>query len=153
MHANRWLFASLVLIAGLGTTGAILTQSRPTAVEVLVYKTPWCGCCGKWVEHMRQNGFTVKVEDMTDLGPVKQRLGVAMHLQSCHTAVIGKHVIEGHVPADVIRRFLKQPPAAAIGLAVPGMPRGAPGMESPNPQPYDILVFEAGDRARVYEKR
>lgn len=116
-----------------------------------VYKSPTCGCCGDWVEHMREAGFTVEVEDVVDLTAVKARLGVPTGMASCHTAVIGDYLVEGHVPADDVRRFLAESPDAA-GIAVPGMPVGSPGMEVPG-QPaaaYDVMAFDRDGSARVY---
>jgi hypothetical protein len=116
-----------------------------------VYKSPTCGCCGAWVEHMREAGFTVEVEDVADLAPIKSRLGVPAGMASCHTAVIGDYVVEGHVPADDVRRFLSEATDLA-GLAVPGMPAGSPGMEVPG-QPaasYDVMSFGKDGSTRVY---
>jgi len=122
--------------------------------EVLVYKTATCGCCGNWVEYMRREGFTVRAEDVTDLTAVKVEYGVPPELQSCHTAIVGGYVIEGHVPAESIRRLLDERPEVA-GLAVAGMPTGSPGMEMPgqDADPYDVLAFDAAGTTTVYESR
>ncbi|HVF39279.1 MAG TPA: DUF411 domain-containing protein, partial [Gemmatimonadaceae bacterium] len=112
---------------------------EPTLVKV--YKDPNCGCCKKWVQHLETNGFKVESFDLPDMSLVKQKHGVTAELQSCHTALIGDYVIEGHVPADVIRKLLKEKPAVA-GLAVPGMPMGSPGMEGATKEKYDILTFD-----------
>ena len=110
-------------------------------VEVQVYKTPWCGCCTAWVDHLRANGFAVTVEDREDLGPTKAALGVPGDLASCHTATVEGYVIEGHVPASDIERLLAARPAAT-GLAVPGMPIGSPGMEMGDRRdPYAVILF------------
>ena len=95
---------------------------------VLVYKSPTCGCCAAWIEHLRAAGFSVRANNVVDMSPVKTRLGVPQSMWSCHTAVVGDYVIEGHVPAGDIRRLLQQGPSVA-GIAVPGMPAGSPGME------------------------
>jgi hypothetical protein len=118
--------------------------------EVVVYKSPACGCCGSWVDHMKANGFTVKVVEQNDVTPVKQRLGVPAHLASCHTALIGGYVVEGHVPASAVKRMLKEKPSA-VGVSVPGMPIGSPGMEGPNPEPFSTQLFDERGRARVFE--
>ncbi|MFC3227400.1 DUF411 domain-containing protein [Marinibaculum pumilum] len=108
-----------------------------------VYKTPWCGCCGAWVEHMRMAGFASRVTEQEDLQPLKARLGVPPALQSCHTALADGYVVEGHVPAADVARLLRLRPDA-FGLAVPGMPIGSPGMETGAPaQRYDVILFSA----------
>jgi len=113
---------------------------------MIVHKTPTCGCCGLWVEHMQRAGFEVEVRDTDDLHPVKARLGVPYGKGSCHTAEVDGYLIEGHVPADDIRRLLAERPKAR-GLVLPGMPLGSPGMETPDGrvQPYTVeLVAEDG---------
>ena len=114
---------------------------------VTVYKTPTCGCCRAWVDHLRDAGFRVETVNRDDLTMVKSANGVPERLASCHTAAVGGYVVEGHVPAEDIRRLLRQRPAVA-GLAVPGMPVGSPGMEMPGRRAdrYDVLSF---DRAGV----
>lgn len=104
--------------------------------------------------HLRAGGFAVKAENLDNLGPIKARHGVPRPLESCHTGLVEGYVIEGHVPADTIRRLLKERPPVA-GLAVPGMPVGSPGMEVPGQpaQRYDVMAFDARGRASVYEKR
>jgi hypothetical protein len=110
--------------------------------DIVVYKTATCGCCHKWVEHLEENGFNVTAHDVTNLGAIKTQMGITNDLASCHTAVLGRYVIEGHVPAEVIDRLMNEQPAIA-GLAVPGMPTGSPGMEGPNARPYDVVAFTA----------
>ena len=124
--------------------------TKPVAIKV--YKTPECGCCKAWVKHLRANGFVVETMDMPDLSLVKQKYGVKPALQSCHTAVVNGYVIEGHVPADLIARMLKERPAIA-GLAVPGMPSGSPGMEGALKQQYEVLTFDRAGHSRVYARR
>jgi len=120
-------------------------QQKPPAVKPLltVYKTATCGCCAKWVDHMRANGFDATVQDLPDLGAVKAKLGVPPELGSCHTAQVGRYVIEGHIPADVVQRLLKDRPTTVAGLAVPGMPLGSPGMEVEGQpaEPFDVIAF------------
>lgn len=108
---------------------------------VIVYKTPTCGCCKAWVEHLRVAGFEVQVRDLADVTPEKQRLGVPPRLASCHTAVIDGYVIEGHVPAADVERLLATRPAVT-GIAVPGMPMGSPGMEYGPAVAYDVIAFK-----------
>lgn len=118
-------------------------SSRADATAVLVHKDPDCGCCGGWVEHLRSAGFAVTVEETGDLKAVRTRLRVPAALASCHTAEVSGYVIEGHVPAEAIRRLLETRPAG-LGLAVPGMPAGSPGMEGGTPVAYDVMLFAAG---------
>jgi hypothetical protein len=123
-------------------------------VRMVVYKTPTCGCCKKWVENMQAAGFQVEVHDTADVSPVKAEQGLPQHLSSCHTALVDGYVVEGHVPADVIRRLLSERPQVA-GIAVPGMPMGSPGMEVPGGRkdPYDIIAFARNGTVSVYETR
>src|SRR5439155_9628872 len=117
---------------------------------VNVFKTATCGCCAKWVEHLRTNGFEVKVQDVPSTAEYRRKYGVPDKLQSCHTAVVGGYAIEGHVPAREIQRLLKSG-AKAKGLAVPGMPAGSPGMEGSRSDAYAVLLFEADGRSSVYQ--
>ena len=109
-----------------------------------VYKSPWCGCCTAWIDHMREAGFDLRVTDLEDMASIKAPLGVTPGLESCHTAVIGGYVIEGHVPAREIARLLSERPTAT-GLAAPGMPMGSPGMETQGKSDaYDVILFAPG---------
>ena len=118
--------------------------------EVHVYKSPTCGCCEKWVEHLRAEGFAVRTTDVPDVTPIKLENGIAAELSSCHTAFVGGYVVEGHVPASDVRRLLAEKPDVA-GLAVPGMPIGSPGMEGPGAKGYEVLSFGA-QGVRVFSK-
>jgi hypothetical protein len=120
--------------------------------DLTVYKDPTCGCCTRWAQHVRQAGFLVTERETTDLDAVKAAMGVPAALASCHTARIGRYVIEGHVPADLIARLLRERPDAR-GLAVPGMPVGSPGMEGGRPERYDVLLIDRAGRPRVYATR
>lgn len=108
-------------------------------VEMVVYKSPTCECCGKWIEHIRNAGFPVRVVEQADVTPVKERLRVPTSVYSCHTAAIGQYVIEGHVPAPDVGRLLREQLPVA-GLAAPGMPARSPGMDLAGPA-YDVLAF------------
>jgi hypothetical protein len=108
---------------------------------IQVWKSPTCGCCSKWVDHLEASGFTVKVTNVTNISPIKQWNSVPPALGSCHTAVVDGYVVEGHVPAEDIFRLLEDRPAVA-GIAVPGMPMGSPGMEGPSPQAYQVMSFD-----------
>ena len=131
-----------VLIVG----GALAASGAPQQLPVVdVYKSATCGCCTKWIDHMRRSGFTVRTLDLADaeLAAFKARHGVTPQVQSCHTALVDGYVVEGHVPAGDVWRLLKARPKVA-GLATPGMPRGAPGMEvwGQPPQPYTVVAFD-----------
>ncbi len=127
-------------------------QQKPSTLSV--FKTATCGCCNKWVDHMKANGFEVKVQDVEDIDAVKSKLGVWPELSSCHTSRVEGYVIEGHVPAAAVQRLLKERPKVA-GLAVPGMPAGSPGMEVPSGHrdPYAIVTFNRNGQTAVYERR
>jgi hypothetical protein len=115
---------------------------------ITVHRDPSSGCCSGWVQHLQKSGFVTKVLETRDLDAVKTRLGVPDDLAACHTAEVSGYVIEGHVPAEALRRFLAEKPNAA-GLAVPGMPIGSPGMEGGTPEKYDVVLFGANGR-RTY---
>jgi hypothetical protein len=119
---------------------------------VVVYKSPTCGCCNAWVDHMREHGFTVVTHDTNDLEPIKRQLGVPAGRVSCHTATVRGYTLEGHVPADLVRRLIDEQSRFA-GLAVPGMPIGSPGMEGIVKQEYDILAFDRDGGVQVYARR
>jgi hypothetical protein len=132
---------------------AAAQPARGAPVKMVVYKSPTCGCCTKWVEHVQAAGFQVEVHDTADVTPVKNEHGLPQHLASCHTALVDGYVIEGHVPADVIRRLLSERPQVT-GIAVPGMPAGSPGMEmGSRKDPYDIIAFARDGKVSVYETR
>lgn len=147
--SRRLLIASGAALAVAGSARAQARGSRALAV----YKSPTCGCCDGWVTHMRQAGFTVAVHVVEDPGTVRRARGLPDTLASCHTGVIGGYAIEGHVPAaDVVRLLAERP--EAVGLAVPGMPLGSPGMEAPGgrKQPYDTLLVLRSGRTRVFAR-
>jgi hypothetical protein len=133
--------AVLAVFAAGAVLGARRLAAEPAPL-VEVWKDPNCGCCGGWVDHLKRSGFRVAVTDTADVAAVKTTLGVPGELASCHTAKIDTYVIEGHVPAAAIRRLLAERPPA-LGLAVPGMPIGSPGMEGGTPQAYDVVLFGA----------
>lgn len=121
------------------------------AERVEVFKSPYCGCCGKWVEHMRKAGFDVVTKDINDVPAARKSTGMPERFGSCHTAKVGGYVVEGHVPAADVQRLLKEKPKA-VGLAAPGMPQGSPGMETNHPQPYDTLLVQADGSYKVFAK-
>ncbi|MCV6608932.1 MAG: DUF411 domain-containing protein [Campylobacterales bacterium] len=121
--------------------------------HMTVYKSKYCGCCGKWVEHMEKNGYKVKTIIREDMTSVKQELGVPMNLQSCHTAIVNGYLVEGHVPADVVDKMLKEKPKIK-GIASPGMPMGSPGMEQENMKdPNPIYAFDKSKKPYLFAKR
>lgn len=148
---------TLLLIGGLAVALSIVAgiaisydQSQPAPPTMVVYKHPECGCCTKWVGHLRESGFRVRVNDTRDWPETRQKLGVPDSLAACHTGVVNGYLVEGHVPAEDIHRLLRERPAAK-GLAVPGMPIGSPGMEaSDQREPYDVLLMTEDDRRTVY---
>ena len=138
------------LVTGLAAA-SLLAHSHPLRAQdlpkIVVSKDPTCGCCTGWVEHLRKAGFTAEVVETSEINRVKVRLGVPQDLASCHTAVIGGYVIEGHVPADAIKRLLAEEPMGK-GLAVAGMPMGSPGMEMEGiaPETYEVVLFGPSGR-------
>ncbi len=142
---NYWLLVGITLISG----GMLFILQPVRAADIEVYKSPTCGCCNDWVDHLQENGFSVEVHNLRNMNSIKIELGVSQNLQSCHTAKIGQYVIEGHVPASDVKRMLREKPDIA-GLAVPGMPVGSPGMEGPRKDAYDVLTFRSGGKTSVY---
>ncbi len=139
------LFLLLVVLAW------VPMENLAEAPEVTVYKSATCGCCDKWVDHMRDAGFKVVTHDRNDMNQVKQKHGVPYKLRSCHTAVVGDYVLEGHIPADDVHRLLQEGPPVD-GLAVPGMPMGSPGMEGKYKDPYDVVTFTKNETSDVFAR-
>lgn len=155
--AARLGVASLATVVGARALVAQPAPKRAVAGAALppmtVYKDPNCGCCTEWVSHVRKAGFVVTVRDTADMSSVKASFGVPSALESCHTARVGAYAIEGHVPADVIQKLLREQPVAR-GLAVPGMPMGSPGMEQGSQKDaYDVVLFDKAGKTRVYASR
>ena len=159
---DRRRFLSQTLLAGAAVSLPVALRAQGTAQgrtatplpPLTVYKSASCGCCRAWVDHMRGAGFTVRTVDTEDLGRVKGELGVPGTLQSCHTAVIGAYLVEGHVPAADVKQLLARK-LAVRGLAVPGMPIGSPGMEQGDPKDYDrydVMAFTAQGRTSVFAR-
>jgi hypothetical protein len=126
-------------------------QAEATGQAITVYRTASCGCCGKWVDHLKVAGFapTVHMVESTDTAP--PRKGLPAELRSCHSATLEGYNVEGHVPVDVIRQLLKDRPKV-VGIAVPGMPAGSPGMESPQPVAYDVIAYDAAGKTSVFAR-
>ncbi|MCD2449008.1 DUF411 domain-containing protein [Methylicorpusculum oleiharenae] len=145
MKMNRKLLA-LVMPLSIIFQSAIAENTK----EILVYRSPTCSCCGKWLEHLKQNNFEVKDIVTEDMDQVKAKLGVPKQLASCHTAVIDGYVVEGHVPAADIEKMLKDKPRIA-GISVPGMPMGTPGMEmGGRKDPYQVISFDKDNNQQIY---
>ena len=137
--SRRSLILGLPVAALAGTRAHAAPPKRLTT-----YKTPWCGCCGGWVAHMRQAGWTVEVVELEDLAPIRARHGIPDRLASCHTAVAGAYAVEGHVPSSDVDRLLRERPAARA-LSAPGMPAGSPGMEAAGREPFTtVLILNDG---------
>jgi hypothetical protein len=145
---RRVLALGAVAIAGGGLT-VLLNPTSTMAEEVIVYKDPSCECCGRWVRHMRRNGFKVSVSNVDDMEPIKRRAEIPEAMESCHTAFIGGYSVEGHVPASDIKRILAARPSIK-GLAVPGMPSSAPGMDSPDKEPFMVMAFNSQGKTSVF---
>lgn len=149
-------YVGIAMVLGVAIVIALIGLSASpktaTAGEITVYKNPTCGCCKEWVRHMEQAGFRVVVHDVNDVSHTKQQYGVPREMYSCHTAVAGPYAFEGHVPADLVQRVLAERPAIA-GLAVPGMPSGAPGMDGPRKQKYEVMSFTSTGERSTYAAR
>ena len=156
LSRRQWLTTTLTLL-GAGTVAALAPSlaraSGPAPTPVEVWKDPNCGCCKDWVDHMQANGFKVTVHE-TGNNAVRARLGLPQKLGSCHTALVGGYVVEGHVPASDVRALLQQKPKA-LGIAVPGMPVGSPGMDGAvygdRRDPYDVLLVAHDGSTRVFK--
>ena len=149
MLNRRTLLAGAAALSAPGLLAA--GPARPTPITV--YKTPWCGCCGGWVTHLSASGFAPKVVELEDLAPIRARYGVPDSAASCHTGVIGSYAVEGHVPASDIRKLLRTRPKAR-GIAVPGMPIGSPGMETPDGrrEAFNTLLLLPDGKVRVFTR-
>ena len=139
----------LLLIAAVIGCGGSDSPETDSALQVVVYKSPTCGCCTAWAEHIEASGYSVKTTNVMNLSAIKEQHGVPGDLQSCHTAIIDGYVIEGHVPAADIERLLRERPAIS-GLAAPGMPQGSPGMETGVVQPYTVYAFGGDGQRSVF---
>lgn len=142
--------AALALLTTPAWAHALARLEQPQTMTV--FKSPTCGCCTAWIEHVEKAGFKCIVRDFADLTEVKRTFGIPRALESCHTAQIGSYVVEGHVPADLIKKMLTDKPAGR-GLAVPGMPIGSPGMEGGTPERYQVLFLNKDGTTRVYANR
>ena len=155
MRFTKWLIAAAALTTAGALAGKTLAALPPHrlaagATEITVYRSASCGCCKAWEEYLRKNGFTVKDIVQDDLSAIKAESGVTGKLASCHTALVGGYVVEGHVPAADIQRMLSEKPKI-VGITAPGMPGAGPGMDS-GKDPYEVLTFDAKGNTTVWAK-
>ncbi len=127
-------------------TAADEAAGKPGEITAVIYKSPYCGCCSGYAEHLRQSGFKVEINEVDNLTPIRRMVGISKELQSCHTAVIDGYVVEGHVPVADIRHLLAERPEIK-GIALPGMPEGVPGMPGPKPDKLILYTIEKEPRA------
>jgi hypothetical protein len=141
--------AAIALVAISGC-GGVASSASPR--QMIVYRDPSCGCCEAWAELAKQHGFAVQVINHPDMAGLKRSKGVPDQLASCHTALINGYVIEGHVPFDAVERLLASSPADLAGVAVPGMPRGSPGMEMPDGtrDAFEVIAFAKDGRTKLF---
>lgn len=152
-HCLKVLLPVMVIAVMAFAAEAMGMEPAPAAapIPVTVYKTPNCGCCTLWAEHMQENGFAVDVKMVSETQSLRSHLGIPDRLASCHTAVVGDYWVEGHVPADLIARLLAESPSHVEGIAAPGMPLGSPGMEAPNASTYEVVTLDDQGAVEVYE--
>lgn len=150
---REWLrITASGLALGSASASRLLALAPPK--EATVYKDANCGCCKKWVEHMEKNGWTVTSHDVPDVEVYKKKYGVPAALASCHTAIVTSgYVIEGHVPSDLVDKLVAQRPANVVGLSVPGMVTGSPGMEGGTAEKYDVVAFDKAGKTKVFASR
>lgn len=153
MRSSRTLIGLVAAVGTLALTTATVrdahSENAARKPTITVYKDPNCGCCKNWIQYMARHGYQVDAKDSPDMTGIKQSLGVPASLTSCHTAVVGGYLIEGHVSAEDIDRLLAQKPKIA-GLAVPGMPMSSPGMDGPRSKPYQVLAFDKHGKTTVF---
>jgi hypothetical protein len=157
MDRRRFLGAAGVLGAAAllmprRAVAGVVTRATAAPLTMTVYKSPSCGCCKSWIAYMKKEGFDLRVIDQDDLREVKSNAGVPASMESCHTGLIGSYVIEGHVPADLVRKIVAEKPKL-LGLSVPGMVNGPPGMDDGPKQPYQVIAFTRDGKTSVYARR
>jgi hypothetical protein len=141
---KNFLAVSLLIV------NAGVSAKADKAIDIVVYRSPSCGCCEKWLAHLQQNNFTVKDIVTPDVQAIKTKYGVSAEMASCHTAIVNGYVVEGHVPANDIKSLLKTKPDI-VGIAVPGMPSGTPGMEmGGKKEPYKVIGFDKNNHSQIF---
>lgn len=156
MIKSRWFARVSLLAVAVTVVAAVWLNASPTSAqtqEIIVYKTPTCGCCVKWIDHLRDNGLEVRAIDVPSTLPIHEKFGVPRRLGSCHTAVFGDYWVEGHVPADLVQKLMNEKPVDIAGISVPGMPMGSPGMEGPNAVEYQVIAFGTDGEFTLYATR
>lgn len=148
-----WLSISAAAVLVGGVIWMAPPPQTPEDADVVVYKTATCGCCNKWVNHLREHDLIVFVVNVRETQSVQQSLGVPETLGACHTAKVGDYFVEGHVPAELVQKLLDEHPENLRGIAVPGMPVGSPGMEGPDPVDYEVLSVDLQGEVAVYATR
>ncbi len=144
MRISKTFLAISLLVANVGVSA----ESKP--IDIVVHRSPTCTCCGKWLEHLKENNFNVEDIVTNDVQSIKDKYGVTREMASCHTAIVDGYVVEGHVPANDIKTLLKTKPKIA-GIAVPGMVNGSPGMEmGKTKDPYKVMSFDRENHAKVF---
>ena len=156
-QSKRYLKLFAVWLVAIGAVILLTTsasaEAAENALEIAVYRDPSCGCCGAWIEYLTAQGFQPKNIPISDIDTFKQEHGVPNDLGSCHTAVLNGYVIEGHVPAAEIKRLLAERPDDVVGITVPGMPTGTPGMESGNVRdPYNVFSFDQQGNTKIFNR-
>lgn len=146
------MFAGLLVAAAAGFALAGAGDQEDSA-SIVVYKTPYCGCCKEWIGQLEDAGLDVQAVDVNSTAGVQAEVGVPRMLRSCHTAKVGDYWVEGHVPVDLVTMLLEEQPDDVRGLSVPGMPIGSPGMEGPNPERYKVIAVDAEGSMRIYAER
>jgi hypothetical protein len=147
--SRRSLLQRFATAAGSAVIWRASTHAQATT-PIVVYKDPGCDCCEAWITHMKASGFTATVTNTTDVNAIKRKRGIAEKLWSCHTAIVGAYVIEGHVPAGDVRKLLSKKTKGIVGLTIPGMPASAPGMDTKPFQPFKVLTFDGDGNTTVF---
>ncbi len=140
---------TITLLLMLGSFSIFVSAQDISNIKVIVYQSPFWGCCKGWGSHLEKAGFKVKRVEIDNLSAIKQKYNIPSNLQSCHTGIVGPYFLEGHIPVEDIKRLLREKPEIR-GLAVPGMPMGSPGMEGAYSDPYRVFSIDAKNKLRVY---
>jgi hypothetical protein len=147
MKILKAFLAMCLLVINVGVS-AESVDGKP--IDIVVYRSPSCGCCGKWLEHLKQNNFNVKDIVTDNVQAIKDKYGVSKEMASCHTAIVDGYVVEGHVPANDIKTLMKTK-TKVVGIAVPGMPAGTPGMEmGGKKEPYNVMSFDRENHYQIF---
>lgn len=148
MKLLKGFLATGLLVVHPGVSAENVKTDKP--VDIVVYRSPTCSCCEKWLAHLKQNNFVIKDIVTDDVQAIKNKYGVSQEMASCHTAIVDGYVVEGHVPANDIKTLLKNKPNV-VGIAVPGMPLGTPGMEMGGKKdPYNVMSFDSQNHSQIF---